>query len=133
MCIRDRDYRFARLLVPYFMRRPYDMYLVLEDTSKAYLHELTRDELGAVVDGWHDAILVMLMIMPQIGREPAYNVIMNSGPGAGLYFEFLPYTQEIGGMEHLGLFLCQGNPLDTATQIRKVMAEQFNHPNGGQR
>ena len=128
-----RDYRFARLLVPYFMRRPYDMCLVLEDTSKAYLHELTRDELGAVVDGWHDAILVMLMIMPQIGREPAYNVIMNSGPGAGLYFEFLPYTQEIGGMEHLGLFLCQGNPLDTATQIRKVMAEQFNHANGGQR
>lgn len=127
-----RDYRFAKLLVPYFMRRPYEMYLVLEDSSKAYLHELNPDELGAVVDGWHDAILAMLMIMPQIGREPAYNVIMNSGPGAGLYFEFLPYTQETGGMEHLGLFLCQGNPLDTAIQIRKIMTEQFDQAKGEQ-
>ena len=120
-----KDYGSARLLVPYFMKRPYDMYLVIKDASKSYLHELDKNEIEAVADGWHDAILAMLRILPQIGREPAYNVITNNGPGAGLYFEFLPYTQEVGGMEHLGLYLCQGNPGDTAIQIRSILAEKF--------
>ena len=31
-----RDYGPAVLLVPYFMRRPYDMFLVLKDTNKIY-------------------------------------------------------------------------------------------------
>jgi hypothetical protein len=48
--------------------------------------------------------------MPSIGREIAHNVITNNGLGVGLYFEFLSYTQEIGGFEQLGLFVCQGNP-----------------------
>jgi len=119
------DYGPARLVVPYFMRRPYDMFLIINDASKSYLHQLERDELIAVAEGWHDAILAMLRILPQIGREPAYNVVANNGPGAGLYFEFLPYTQEIGGMEHLGMYLCQGNPGDTANQIRSILAEKL--------
>jgi hypothetical protein len=121
------DYGPAKLLVPYFMRRPYDMFLVMKDTSKSYLYELNAEELRSVAEGWHDAILAMLLIMPQIGREPAYNVITNNGPGAGLYFEFLPYTQETGGMEHIGLYLCQGNPHDTATQIKLTLAENLNN------
>lgn len=121
------DYGPAKLLVPYFMRRPYDMFLVMKDTSKSYLYELNAEELGSVAEGWHHAILAMRLIMPQIGREPAYNVITNNGPGAGLYFEFLPYTQETGGMEHIGLYLCQGNPHDTATQIKLTLAENLNN------
>jgi galactose-1-phosphate uridylyltransferase len=116
-----RDYGEALLLVPYFMRRPYDMFLVLKDTSKQYLHELNEDELSSVADGWHDATLAMLRVMPQLSREPAYNVTTINGPGAGLYFEFLPYTQEIGGMEHLGLYLCQGNPSQVADDIREIL------------
>jgi len=116
-----RDYGEAVLLVPYFMRRPYDMFLVLADTTKSYLHELNEAELRAVADGWHDATLAMLRVMFQSGREPAYNVTTINGPGAGLYFEFLPYTQEIGGMEHLGLYLCQGNPQLAAEIIRKIL------------
>ena len=118
-----KDYGKARLVVPYFMRRPYDMFLAIKDTCKSYLHQLDDDELAAVAKGWRDAILAMLLIMPQIGREPAYNVITNSGPGGGIYFEFLPYTQEIGGMEHLGLYLCQGNPADTTEEIISMLAE----------
>jgi len=116
-----QDYGPAVLLVPYFMRRPYDMFLVLKDTSKQYLHELNEDELSSVADGWQDGIRAMLLLMPQIGREPAYNVTTINGPGAGLYFEFLPYTQEIGGMEHLGLYLCQGNPHLSAGHIRQIL------------
>ncbi len=118
-----KDYGPAVLLVPYFMRRPFDMMLLLKETGRRYLHELTAVEMAAIADGWHDAIRVIHRVMPEIGRETAYNVISNNGPGAGLYFEFLPYTQEIGGFEHLGLFLCQQNPQNTAARIRRLLTQ----------
>lgn len=116
-----RDYGPAALLVPYFMRRPYDMFLLIKDASKRYLYELDESEIAAAAGGWRDAIRAILAVMPRIGKESAYNVITNSGPGTGLYFEFLPYTQETGGFEHLGLYLCQGNPEDSARQLRGMI------------
>jgi hypothetical protein len=118
-----RDYGPAVLLVPYCMRRPFDMMLLVKDVGKHYLHELTEAELTAVADGWHDAIRAILWIMPGIGRETAYNIVTHNGPGAGLYFEFLPYTQETGGFEHLGLFVCQGNPQNAARQLREFLEQ----------
>ena len=105
-----RDYGPAVLLTPYFMRRPYDMMLLAKDTSKKDLYQLSAAEIGAVAEGWCDAIRAIRSIMPDIGRGIAYNVITHNGPGAGLYFEFLPYGQETGGFEHLGLRVCQENP-----------------------
>ena len=116
-----RDYGAAILITPYFMRRPYDMQLVLKDVSKSHLFELSEKELAAVADGWQDAIRIMLAIMPKIGRETAYNVTTHNGEGSGLYFEFLPYTQEMGGFEHLGLYLCQGNPYTAAQTARETL------------
>jgi galactose-1-phosphate uridylyltransferase len=118
------DYGPAVLLVPYFMRRPFDMMLLLKDTSKQFLHELTETEFEAVAEGWHDAIRVIRLVMPEIGREIAYNVITNNGPGAGLYFEFLPYTQETGGAEHLGLIVCQQSPELSANRIRELLKKE---------
>jgi len=118
-----RDYGPALLLTPYFMRRPYDMFLLLKDTAKSYLHQLNEDEITAVADGWQDAIRIMLDVMPRIGKEPAYNVTTHNGPGEGLYFEFLPYTQEMGGFEHLGLYLCQGNPMESAKIAQEILEE----------
>jgi galactose-1-phosphate uridylyltransferase len=118
-----KDYGPAVLLVPYFMRRPFDTMLLLKDTGKRHLHQLTDAEFAAVADGWHDAINVMLWIMPNVGRETAYNVVTSNGPGAGLYFEFLPYTQETGGLEQLGLYVCQANPRDVAAQIRQFLEQ----------
>jgi galactose-1-phosphate uridylyltransferase len=118
-----RDYGTARLVVPYFMRRPYDMLLLLKDVSKSYLHELYDAELAAVADCWHEAMRAFWRILPAMGREIAYNIITHNGPGAGLYFEFLPYTQEIGGFEHLGLFVCQGDPHQVAGHLREVIGE----------
>ncbi len=116
-----KDYGVAKLVVPYFMRRPFDMFLLVNDIDKGYLHELDDDEIKAVTLGWQDAIRVILQVMPMIGKETAYNITTHNGPGAGLYFEFLPYTQEIGGLEHLGLVICQGNPYDSAQQIREIL------------
>ncbi len=117
-----RDYGPMMLVVPYFMRRPYDMLLLVKDDGKQHVHELTSAEITAMAQGWHDAIRAMCAIMPQIGREIAYNVIVHNGPGAGLYVEFLPYTQEIGGAEHLGLFICQGSPTSAASWLREYLA-----------
>ena len=116
-----KDYGPALLVVPLLMRRPYDMMLLVKDVTKAYLHELNKAELNALALGWHDAIRAIRQIMPKVGREIAYNVITNNGPGAGIYVEFLPYTQEIGGVEHLGLFVCQELPERAATRLRDVI------------
>jgi hypothetical protein len=95
--------------------------LLIKDAGKAHLCQLVDSEIETVAEGWHDAIRAIRWIMPQIGKETAYNVITHNGSGAGLYFEFLPYTQETGGFEHLGLFVCQANPNDTATRIREFL------------
>jgi galactose-1-phosphate uridylyltransferase len=121
-----KDYGPAVLLTPYFMRRPYDMQLLLKDVSKSHLFELSDEELKAVANGWRDAIRVMLTIMPKIGKETAYNVTTHNGEGYGIYFEFLPYTQEMGGFEHLGLYLCQGNPLTSAQTAREILSSYGN-------
>lgn len=114
-----KDYGTAVLLVPYFMRRPYDMMLLMKNSSRRYLHELDEREITAVAQAWQDGIRLMRLVMPRIGRELAYNVITNNGLGAGLYFEFLPYTQEIGGYEQLGFYACQAEPKQVAQQLRE--------------
>ena len=111
----------AVLVVPYFMRRPFDLMVIMKDSTKRYLHDLSESEISAAAQGWHEAIWLMLEMMPRVGREPAYNVIVHNGPGAGLYFEFLPYTQERGGYEHLGLFVCNGNPESSAQELRQLL------------
>ncbi len=119
-----KDYGPTVLFVPYFMSRPYNMMLLLKDSSRQYLHELHEAEVRAVVKGWGDAIRVIRQVMPGLGREIAFNVVTHNGPGAGLYFEFLPYTQESGGFERLGLIICQANPRDVAIHIREVVARE---------
>ena len=114
-----KEYEWGRLIVPYYMRRPYDMQFLIKDTSKKYLHELNEKEVEALSDALHLALAAIIDIMPKIGRETAYNFVIHNGPGAGLYVEFLPYTQEYGGYEHTGIYLCQGWPQDVADSLQK--------------
>lgn len=118
-----RDYGPAVLLVPPFMRRPYQMMLVIKETTRRHLTELAPQELEALAQGWHDATRALHHIMPAMGREVAYNIIGGNGAGGGLYFELLPYTQEMGGLEHLGLYICQETPGRAAARLRSVMDE----------
>ncbi len=117
------DYGEAVLMVPYFMKRPYNMFLVIKDVGKQYLCELTKGEIEAVAEGLYDAINSILDVMPRLGKEPAYNMVVHNGPGAGLYFEFLPYTQETGGFEHLGLWVCQGSTEHVVEVLRGKIRE----------
>lgn len=114
-----KDYGCAILMVPWFMKRPYNMIFVLKDTRKQHLYELGPEEIDAVAEGFRDATAAIMDIMPRIGKLTAYNVTIHNGPGSGFYMEFLPYTQETGGFEHLGLWVCQGNPSTAAGTLRE--------------
>jgi len=39
---------------------------MVRDVTKGHLSELTQDELAAVADGWHDAAVAAMEIMPRI-------------------------------------------------------------------
>lgn len=116
-----KDYGRAVLMIPYFMKRPFNMMLFLKDVGKQYVCELDENELENVAEGIGDAISAIMEIMPRIGKETAYNMIVHNGPGAGLYYEFLPYTQETGGYEQLGLWICQGTPSQSAAELRRAI------------
>ena len=79
-----------------------------------YFHHIPLPHLDDLTVLLQKNIASVLSIMRSIGREPAYNIIFHSGPGCEFYIEILPYTQETGGYEHLGLFVCQGSPGSTA-------------------
>lgn len=117
------DYSEALLLVPPFMKRPYEMTLVLKDAAKAHLHQLSEAELAAVARGWHEATRALHRLMPALGRSVAYNVLTANGPGAGLYFEFLPHTQTTGGFERMGLYVCQSSPAEAAADLRRALEQ----------
>jgi len=125
-----KDYGPALLMVPYFMRRPYNMLLVLKDHRKRFLCDCSAEELAALSQAWGEITGAIMAIMPAIGKATAYNVTVSNGPGAGLYCEFLPYTQETGGFEHLGLWVCQDSPERVAPRLRQVLATTTSDPSG---
>ncbi len=116
-----RDFGQAVLIVPYFMKRPFNMLVLVKDHSKQYIHQLTTEERHDVVEAMVAAIRAIVTIMPQMGKAPAYNINVNNGPGAGVYLELLASTQLTGGFEHIGLWVCQANPNDVAAQLREVV------------
>lgn len=118
-----RDYGPAVLIVSKYMRRPYEMVLLLKDTNKRFIHDMDQAEIRSIALGWKNASQVVRRLMPMINKEIAYNVITHNGPGAGLYFEFLPYTQEQGGLEQLGLSVCQMEPNRAAKDIREQLPD----------
>lgn len=93
-----------------WMRRPYEMVYTVHDDGPENLFQLTEVQLQDLGDALAAAIGAMRALFPRLGKEPAYNVVFNTGPGAGIYLEFLPYTQETGGFEHAGLYVCQATP-----------------------
>ena len=109
------------LLVPYFMRRPYDMQFLLADTGPRHLHQLSEKQLRGLGDALALGMRLMRSILLSLEREIAYNVLVHTGPGAGIYLEFLPWTQENGGYEQLGLSACQSLPMEAARLLREAL------------
>ena len=63
-----KDYGPAVLLVPYFMRRPYNAMLIVKDTTKGHLCECDDAELSALAQGWGEMTAAIMAFMPAMGR-----------------------------------------------------------------
>lgn len=111
--------RAVVFLVPYFMKRPLGAMIIVKDTTKGYLHHLAEEELYSLGAALKDASASIVKLMPGLGRELAYNWIIHEGDIGGMYIEFLPWTQEMGGYEQLGIYLCQGLPCTTVDYYKE--------------
>jgi hypothetical protein len=107
--------------VPPFMRRPYDLVLFHTDEEKRYLHQLDRTDLLELATLLGAVFRASDELFARLRRRPAFNLIAHNSGAGGLYFEFLPYTQETGGFEQLGLYLSQARPEQTASFYRPFL------------
>lgn len=98
------------LLTPPFLRRVLQLMAVVKNPERHYLHELTRRETRQLAGALVTACAAVSELMPELGREVGYNLVVHNGPGGGLYVELIPWTQQYGGYEQLGLFIVQGTP-----------------------
>ena len=114
-----KEFETASLQVPYFMRRPYFAMLFVKNTDRRFLSDLSNNELRDIAGGIKFMTSAYHRLLPKINREVAYNILFHTGPGGGLYIEFLPFTQETGGMEQLGLWVCQGIARDCTNELKK--------------
>lgn len=122
--LKIREYDSAVVLTPYFMRRPLEAMIIPKDTSRNNLHtawdrKWCRDFGRATAD----IAFALSEIMPEIGKEFAYNFVFHTGPVGTMYIEVLPYTQEEGGFEKAGLSVCQSSP-NLSTELYKRFFEE---------
>jgi galactose-1-phosphate uridylyltransferase len=132
----------GRLVVPYFMRRPYDMLYLRapgegdgegdgdggggggggDDGSPArHLHELSDRDLADLANALALGMQALRGVLLSLGREVAYNVVLHTGHGGEVYLEFLPWSQPNGGFEQLGLSACQSEPHLAAEILRETV------------
>ena len=120
LTIGDYDGRF-RILVPWFMARPLEMLIITLDPEVRNLSDLDETGRTALASALRDAAETVTTLMPSMGREVAWNLTVHNGVAGGLYVEILPYTQERGGYEALGMALCAGSPTTSAERIRSYL------------
>lgn len=119
----------ATTIVPPFMSRPLSAFVVPASATRqpesGHLHHLSPDVLDALaiaiarLCGAIDAVMAA-PDAPGPG-EPAWNLVVHTGPGRGPLVELRPYTQPLGGYEHLGLYMCEELPETSAARLRDAL------------
>jgi galactose-1-phosphate uridylyltransferase len=94
------------VVVPSFMRRPYQM-LIVSKAGSEHWYELSRKQREGLSRAMQKATAAVLRILTGIGRPQAYNAHFFAGRESGVYVELLPFSQDMGGYEHYGLWVCQ--------------------------
>lgn len=111
----------ATTLVPAFMRRPLDAFIVPVGEDAGWLHHMRPEVLDATAFAIARLTLAVSVCMAAAGQEPAWNLVCHTGPGCGPLFELRAFTQPLGGYEHLGLYLCEERPETTAARLREAI------------
>ena len=113
------------VLTPFCIKRPLETTIVFHDTNVQYLHQIPSNVLEQLGNAFHIISKNILEIMLQIGREPACNILFHTGDIGGMYIEFLPHTQELGGFEHLGLYTCMTTPEQSTEFYKNINVENL--------
>ena len=114
-----KEYKTGILVVPYFMKRPYNLLYIPFRQKSSHLHQLEERERYDLSEAIGDALKAFHTIMPRLGKEISYNVLWHTGSREGQYVEFLPHTQETGGFEQLGLWICQADPKESTEDLKR--------------
>ncbi|MCB9899516.1 MAG: hypothetical protein H6825_16035 [Planctomycetes bacterium] len=115
----------AVLLVPPFMRRPLHAFVVPKRADRApagWLHHLDEATLEALAVALQRTFLAADACMTARLGEPAWNLVCHAGQGCDPLFELRPFSQPMGGFEHLGLYLCEERPETSAARLREALA-----------
>jgi galactose-1-phosphate uridylyltransferase len=113
-----KDYGDVVLLVPYFMPRPYSMMIFVKHTDQSHLYHLPEQTLVNLTEAMQDAIIALRSELKADGKPEAYNYLIHTGPGCGLYVEFMPRADAYGGLEMQGTWVCQALPTRCAERLR---------------
>ena len=111
----------ALTLVPSFMRRPLHAFIVPAGRDAGWLHHLEAPVLAAVALAAARLTHAVTAAMLAAGQEPAWNLIVHTGPGCAPLIELRPFTQPFGGYEHIGLYLCEERPETSAARLRAAL------------
>ncbi len=114
---------WTKAVVPFFLRRPLDVMILTSPALGAErLHHMPRGARLEFAVMSARILRAVLKAMERRGRIPTYNLVFHNEE-THFYMEVLPYTQEMGGYEHLGLFVCQSEPHESAALLKECMEE----------
>ena len=109
-----------KAVTPHFMLRPLHTILLFQGEPCEYLHHLSDGQRDGLVEAFGKLLPAIIETMPKIGRLPCFNIVFHCGPIGQMYIEIHAYTQEIAGLEHLGLYVCQGTPEQSAQMLKEA-------------
>ncbi len=111
----------ALVIVPSFMRRPLHAFIVPAGRDVGWLHHLEPAVRDAVALAIARLTHAATAAMAAAGQEPAWNLIVHSGRGCAPLIELRPFSQPMGGYEHIGLYLCEERPETSAARLREAL------------
>ena len=84
-------------------------------------HPTLQHNLGNILLARGDLTGALSLLMELRAMSFDYNLAFHTGPIGLCCIEILPWTQPLGGFEHLGHYLCQEEPGSTAKAYREVL------------
>jgi galactose-1-phosphate uridylyltransferase len=106
-----------RILVPYFMLRPYNL-LIVPQAAAEHLHELSQQEFQELDMAIQKTMQVYHSLLESLNKEVSFNMVIHTGPDSQVYIEFFPIVQAMGGFERIGMWVCQLSAQKAADQLR---------------
>lgn len=117
----ERTHGLCTTLVPAFMARPLTAFIVPHGPAAGWLHHLDAAVLSALASASARLTAALDALMTEQFGEPAWNLICHTGEGCGPLLELRPFTQPLGGYEHLGLYLTEETPAASAARLRHAL------------